>query len=424
MPGAIQDTNALAAVLERIDGYRDAVVEMQRELCRRPALAPENGGDGEWEKAAWLQAHVETLGLRTERCDAPDPRVSSGVRPNLIATLEGREDGPATWVISHTDVVPPGEASLWTGDPWTLRVDGDRLIGRGVEDNQAGLVASVLSARAFVEAGVRPARRLALALVADEETGSVYGLRHLLADRRRPFGRDDLVIVPDAGNPRGTMIEVAEKSILWVRVHTIGRQAHGSEPDRGRNAHRAAAWMITRMDSLYRRFRRRDPLFDPPVSTFEPTRKEANVPNVNTIPGDDVVYFDCRVLPGYPLRDVVAAIRDIARQTRERFGVRVRLSFPQKEEAAPPTPADAPVVRALSTAIRALRRRRARVMGIGGGTVARYLREAGVPCAVWSTMDERAHTPDEYARISSILDDARVLAHVALQDASSPRKRG
>jgi succinyl-diaminopimelate desuccinylase len=54
-------------------------------------------------------------------------------------------------------------------------------------------------------------------------------------------------------------------------------------------------------------------------------------------------------------------------------------------------------------------------MGIGGGTVAKFFRQAGFPCVVWCTMDDRAHTPDEYMRISHVLEDAKVFAHVALQ---------
>ncbi len=410
----MRERDPLDAVLSCIDGYRDAVISMQRELCSRPALGPESGGDGELEKAVWLQEQLESLGLRVDRYDAPDDRVASGIRPNLVTVLPGELDGPRLWILTHTDVVPPGDLSLWSGDPWTLRVDGDRVIGRGAEDNQAGLVSSVMAVRALVDCGITPRIPIALAFVADEETGSVYGLRHLLKTRRKLFGRDDLIIIPDSGNPRGTAIEIAEKGILWIRFRTLGKQTHGSEPGRGRNAHKAAAYLTTRLDGLYHRFRKRDAVFDPPMSTFEPTKKEANVPNVNTIPGDDVVYFDCRVLPCYSLRDVVAAVKEIVRETEKKFRVKISLEFPQREEAAPPTPVDAPVVRAVADAVRRLRRRRAKTIGIGGGTVAKYFRDAGLACVVWSTMDERAHTPDEYAKVSYILDDAKVFAAVAM----------
>jgi len=409
------DRNALRAVVDRIDGYRDDVIHVQRELCKRPALGPESGGDGERDKADWLKSYLESLGLSVAEFNSPDDRVACGHRPNLIARIDGAVDSPTLWIMTHTDVVPPGDPGLWTGDPWTLRVDGDRLIGRGVEDNQSGLVASVMAAKALREAGIQPQVNVGFAFVADEETGSRHGLRYLLDHHADLFDADDLIIVPDAGNPRGTAVEVAEKSILWIRFRVVGKQTHGSEPDRGINAHKAAAYLTTRLDTLYYHFRKRDDTFDPPVSTFEPTRHDANVPNVNTIPGEDVFYFDCRVLPQYKLDNVVRTVKRLVKETEKKYRVQVQLEYPQFETAAPPTPADAPVATSIASAVKDLRKLKTRAIGIGGGTVAKFFRQAGFPCVVWSTMDDRAHTPDEYALIPHILEDAKVFAHVALQ---------
>jgi succinyl-diaminopimelate desuccinylase len=237
-----------------------------------------------------------------------------------------------------------------------------------------------------------------------------------LEEHSELFSKDDLIIVPDSGDPKGVALEVAEKSILWMRLRTLGKQTHGSEPGKGVNAHKAAAYLTTRLDTLHYHFRKRDPLFEPPMSTFEPTKKEANVPNVNTIPGEDVVYFDCRVLPIYKLKDVLKVVRKLIRETEKKFKVKIELQFPQYESAAPPTDPHAPVARAIVRAMKQLRRRTPEPLGIGGGTVAKFFRQAGFPCVVWCTMDERAHTPDEYMRIPYILDDAKVFAHVALQE--------
>lgn len=409
------DKKVIDAVVARIDGYRDEVIDVQRELCRRPALGPESGGDGEREKADWLKGYLEGLGLEVEERNSPDDRVSCGHRPNLIAIVRGEVESPKVWIMAHTDVVPPGDPGLWSGDPWTLRVEGEKLIGRGVEDNQGGLVSALMMAKAFRDAGVTPVLPVGLVFVADEETGSVHGLQYLLEEHGDMFSKDDLIIVPDAGDPKGVGLEVAEKSILWMKFRTLGKQTHGSEPEKGINAHKAAAYLTTRLDTLYHHFRKQDKLFEPPMSTFEPTKKEANVPNVNTIPGEDVVYFDCRVLPAYKLKDVLKVVRRLVRETEKKFKVKIELDFPQYETAAPPTDPEAPVARAIIRAVKALRRRTPKPLGIGGGTVAKFFRQAGFPCVVWCTMDDRAHTPDEYALIPQILEDAKVFAHVALQ---------
>jgi succinyl-diaminopimelate desuccinylase len=411
------DKATLDKLTKAIDGYKDELIMIQTELCKRPALGPESEGEGEVEKAKFLKGYLESIGFKEiQQYDAPDDRVPCGFRPNLVAVLPGRVKSPRLWIMTHMDVVPPGDLSKWTGDPWVVRVDGDKIIGRGCEDNQQGMVSSLLTAKAFHDTGTQPNLPYGLILCADEETGNDKGVGFLLEKHRDLFSEEDLIIIPDAGNDTGTMIEVAEKSILWTRFHTLGKQTHGSTPEKGINAHKAAAYMIHRLESLYEKFNKSDPIFDPPISTFEPTRKDANVPNVNTIPGEDVFYLDSRILPDYPIKDVKAYIADIAKETEEHYKVKVKATFPQEESAAPPTPADAPVAGAIAAAVKDLRGGDPKPMGIGGGTVGKYFRDVGLPCAVWATQDEVAHTPDEYSRISATIEDAKTFAHVALQD--------
>ena len=54
--------------------------------------------------------------------------------------------------------------------------------------------------------------------------------------------------------------------------------------------------------------------------------------------------------------------------------------------------------------------------GIGGGTVAAELRNEGFHAAVWSTLDEQAHMPNEYCRIANIIADAKTMIHLMAQD--------
>ena len=398
---------------ELLTSYRQEMVEMQRELVRRNAVGPENGGPGEGAKAAFLKELLESWGLKVDSYPAPDARLAEGQRPNLVAWLPGRWP-EKVWVLSHLDVVPPGEVSLWQSDPFTLRVEGDRLYGRGTEDNHQAIVTSLMAAKAFLDLGLTPERTVALALVADEETGSHLGLEFLLRQARHLFSREDLIIVPDAGNVDGTLIEVAEKSILWLKLTLLGQQAHASRPQLGRNTLRACAHLIVALEGLRREFPTENQLFRPPESTFEPTRKEANVDNINTIPGRDVFYLDCRVLPEIDLALVMGRVRAIGAEVAERFGVTLEVEPVQELPSAPPTPAEAPVVLALQRAIREVYGRQATPQGVGGGTVAAFFRQQGLPAAVWMTVSDTGHQPNEFCLLSNLVGDARVLAHVFL----------
>jgi succinyl-diaminopimelate desuccinylase len=400
-------------VFDRLANYRQDMLDLQRELVCRNAVGPDQGGPGEAEKAAFLAALLQSWGLKVDNFPAPDKRVAGGERPNLVALLPGRRP-EKVWVLSHLDVVPPGNIGLWHSDPFTLRVEGDRLYGRGTEDNHHGIVTSFLAVKALLDLNLTPSRTVALALVSDEETGSHKGLAHLLREQRQLFTSQDLIIVPDAGSPDGTMIEVAEKSMLWLRLKLSGQQCHASRPQLGRNTLRACAHVIVALEALREEFDLQDSLFQPPGSTFEPTQKEANVPNINTIPGEDVFYLDCRVLPRYDLKQVIRRVQSLGEEAAARFGVALQIEPVQELQSPPPTDPQSPVVQALQQAIRQVYNREARPMGIGGGTVAAFFRQAGLPAAVWMTVNDTAHQPNEFSTLTNLLGDARVLAHVFL----------
>lgn len=398
----------------RVEGYRNVMVDFQRDLTAINAIGPENGGDGEWQRAGFLRDALVALGLGHPReLNSTDPRVYPGQRPNLVLLCEGEHDGPKVWVMAHLDTVPPGDLSLWQSPPFEAVVRDGRIYGRGTEDNQQGLVAMVFGLRAVLEEGLRPTTDVGLLFVSDEETGNVHGLKHVLRVAPELFDPQDLIVVPDFGSPNGDLLEVAEKSVLHVRFDLSGRQAHASMPAHGVNAHRAAAHLVVRLDEeLHSTFALEDVSFDPPTSTFEPTRREANVPNVNTIPGTDRFWFDCRILPSIQLEEVKRVIESIAHDVASRFSVQVAVSYPSEHPAAPPTPPDAPVVRALASAVRQVRGVEPKTIGIGGGTVAAEFRRRGLPAVAWSTCDATAHQPNEYCVIDNMVADALVLAHL------------
>jgi succinyl-diaminopimelate desuccinylase len=398
---------------KRVEEKRSQIIEMQRDLTAVPALAPQNGGTGEWEKSQVLTRWLSKLGLGTcESIPVPDPRVPRGERPNLLLTLPGRAADRSFWIMSHLDIVPPGEATLWESDPYALVVKGDRLIGRGVEDNQQGLVSSVIAALCVKEAGLLPSRTVKLLFVADEETGSEFGIQALV---KKPglFNRQDEALVPDGGSADGTQIEIAEKSILWLRFRVRGKQCHASTPQKGINAFEAGSHLVVRLGALAERFPSRDQLFDPPLSTFTPTKKEANVPNINTLPGEDVFHLDCRVLPRENLDEVMSEIRSICDGIQRDFAVGVDIQQVQRA-SSPPTSADSPIVSSLKRSIRDVYGVEGRTVGIGGGTVGAFLRKEGIPTVVWGKIEEAAHQPNEYCLLGNLMGDALVMAQLML----------
>lgn len=403
-------------LVDQVAAHREDMVDMLSGLIRIPALGPENGGEGEREKADWLAEYCRSHGFEVDEYTTPDDRVESGGRPNLVVRVPGQDTNRTLWVMSHVDVVPPGDESKWDTPPFEPVERDGRLYGRGSEDNGQSLVASFWALKSLVDADVTPSMNVGLLFVADEETGSDRGITWLLSEHEELFSDDDLILVPDGGEPTGAKIEVSEKTILWLRVRVTGEQCHGSMPYLGKNAARAAAYVTAAVDeALHEKYPQRDELFQPPESTFEPTRRDGNVPNINTIPGEEVLHFDCRILPGIDSDEVLETARKAAERAADRFECTVDVEPAMHQKAAPPTDPEAEVVRRLGRAIAATRDVDPQVWGVGGGTVAAIFRRRGFPAAVWGTYEERAHAPNEFAVIDNIVADAKVYAHLYTQ---------
>lgn len=397
---------------------KDEYIKLEKLLTSKKALAPENGGDGELEKCLALQSFLKSHGFTDlKRYDAPDSRVSSGIRPNLVATIEGEnsdDDDYSIWIISHLDVVPAGDLSLWNTDPWDVIEKNGKLFGRGVEDNQQGLVSGVAACLAFLKNDVKPKHTVKLLFASDEEVGSKYGIIWLL-ENTDLFKKNDLIIIPDGGDSKGETIEVAEKNIIWFEFTTVGKQCHGSRPDEGKNACLASSALAVRLNKeLKETFNKKDVLFTPDYSTFEPTMRKANVEGVNIIPGSDIMCMDCRILPCYTCEQVILKVSEICKSIENEFGVSITFRQLQKAQSVA-TSKDARVVKKLSSALKSVHKIDAKIIGIGGGTVGAELRNKGFDCVVWGTLDETAHMPNEYCIIDNIIKDALTLAKLMFE---------
>src|SRR5436305_1452043 len=115
------------AVLATVDGARDEIVELTRALV---ALQTVNTGEmptgNETMAAEFLRAKLVAEGIRDAEVLGRTPE-----RGNLVARLPGASGQSKLLLISHTDVVPVGDAATWTRDPFGGEVVDGRLYGRG-----------------------------------------------------------------------------------------------------------------------------------------------------------------------------------------------------------------------------------------------------------------------------------------------------
>jgi succinyl-diaminopimelate desuccinylase len=385
---------------------KDFIIEIAKRIIPVKSISPASGGNGEGERALVIENILKEMGFSDYKVYSVED--DKGI-PRVSVVLKVGNMDRTVWLISHTDTVPEGDPKLWTRPPFEVTVDGNKIYGRGTSDDGQAVFLSFLLLKHLKKDSLK--YNLGLAFVADEEVGSKYGIQYLLD--QNIFRQADIIYVPDAGADDGMEMEIAEKSILWLQFTVKGKQYHASLPQNAINANRDGMEFILAIDKmLHEKYNAKDEIFNYPYSTFEPTKHLKNVDNINTIPGLETFFMDCRILPQYDLDNVIDDIQMAKSEFEQTHKSRITIDPVQKEQAPIPTPSDAEAVKLLKEAL-SKRGGIPRAVGIGGGTCAAFFRRKGMNAVVWSTtMPDVAHQVDEYCVIDHILMDRETLEQI------------
>lgn len=425
------------AVIQRIEADRERIVDLTRELVRIPSVNPR------FELDERLNRETDVQRVIAERLEAAGMRVETNEvfpdRPNVVGTFEGNAERSLS-INGHVDVVPAGDLSTWSVDPFGAELRDGRIYGRGSYDMKAGLAAAIAAAAAIHDCGIDLAGRFEVHSVVDEEAGG--------------FGSQDVVRRGHAGSavisaePSGGVVITAEGGLVWVRVTLRGRNAHtgwryndiypqrpsSDLPVPGMNAAELAARFIMALRELEREWGRTQPahpLLPPGVNTISPSvvqvgsgMDERGLPAVMTNPAMTpdlaVIDIDLKFLPGRHSEDVRREFEDFVHHWSMQDGwlrehppeVRWELGgllFPPFDTAP-----DHPLV----DAVRRGRTAIGKPADLGGfvavADVAFYA-GAGATAVMHGHTGSGAHGADEWVDADSIVDSAKVYAAAAIQ---------
>lgn len=388
---------------------RDGLIELSEELIAAPS--PNPPGD-ERAAAAVAESRLRALGIDDVSAVGPSPE-----RRNVLARVAGTGGGRTLMLSGHLDTKPPGDLDAWETDPWTPEIRDGRLYGLGSCDMK-GAVAAMVYAAAAVRALELPGT-LVLALSADEEMGGHAGARWLAEEGL--VAADACVI----GEPSGIRhewegIRLVSRGVAIFTIRVRGTQMHSSLTAElpSRNASVVLARLMTELEEQ-----------GADAFSFDPHPLVPSGPTLNVglsvssglghgiCPGEGEFLSDLRVLPGMSLAQIEADL--------ESFLERARRDDPELDAELeifawlPPTEIapEHPVVGALERASAHVLGTAPRLSYFPGGTDAPYYQlTAGVPTvpSFGPGLLTSAHAPNEYVRVESVIQAAKLYAHAAL----------
>ncbi len=276
-------------VLRLAEKYRDLTAENLSRLVRLRSMS-----GGEKEAAAELKKQMEKAGFDDVRRDglgSVHGRVGRGRR--LIA------------VDAHIDTVDAGNLANWHEDPFSGRVADGFVHGRGSVDQKGGAAAMVTAGRILKELGLKNELTVLFTGTVMEEDCDGLCWKYIIEEEKV---RPDLVVITE---PTNLGVYRGHRGRMEMRVSFRGLSAHGSAPERGRNAIYMAARACLEIEKLNERLRRDEFLGKGSVTVSEIV---SGSPSLCAVADSARIHLDRRLTAGETRESAVAEVEQLVKE--------------------------------------------------------------------------------------------------------------
>ena len=373
--------------------HRDQTISLLRRMVRVPSVT----GDKERYNtmASTISKELTAMGFEAE-WSGVDPG-----KPNVVGILNPGGH-PVLLLNGHIDVVPAGSQEHWEMDPFGGQLDGDRLFGRGACDMKGGLTAMLIGTEIFLKSKPKMKGSLILAATVDEEIGGLDGLKYLVSQGLKA----DLGVVCE---PTDLNIVNVCKGLVWIKLTTQGREAHGSMPEMGVNA-------ISKMTKILSELEEAPP-FSGSHDVLGPETINVGVVHAgtkpNVVPGTCEAQIDIRYLPGQSHEEILRKIERTIEGLRskdpdiEAKAEIIRYRIPVE------VPDHAEIINRISGATKKVTGSPPKLRGMVSPGDVEHLFKAGISSVMFGPGSESlAHCPNEWVSIDSILTGALIYAQL------------
>lgn len=359
-------------------------VQLTADLVRCPSVTPVEGG-----ALVLLSALLSSAGFECARVDR------NGTS-NLFARWGKRGANKAFGFNGHTDVVPVGDASAWTRDPFGAEIVDGWLYGRGATDMKSGVAAFAAAAIDFVKE-TPPDGSIILTITGDEEGDATDGTVALL-DWMSEHGEamtHCLVGEPTCPNEMGDMMKIGRRGSMTCWFTATGVQGHSAYPHRAKNPMSALVQLLGRLE--------KEPLdqgtdhFD--ASTLAITTIDCGNPANNVIPAKGSATVNIRFNDLHSGASLVDWLKDHAQAVERETGVHIGCRFQISGESflTPPGLLSDLVARA----VKAETGRQPDLSTSGGTSDARFVKNH-CPVVEFGLVGKTMHQVDERVEIAHI----------------------
>ena len=359
-------------------------VSLTANLIRCPSVTPEEGGA------------IELLERLLEMNGFSCTRITRGQVSNLFAKWGSGKNGRVFGFNGHTDVVPVGDLSSWSVDPFGAEVKEGFLYGRGATDMKSGVAAFVAAAIDFVNNNP-PDGSVIITITGDEEGDAEDGTVAILDWMKQNGEKIDHCLVGEPTSPSkmGEMMKIGRRGSMTAKVIATGVQGHSAYPDRAKNPILA---MVKLLDILAsHQLDTGTEHFDP--STLAITSVDTGNKASNVIPASTTATINIRFNDSHSGSSLISWLEEEIDKVSAEYGIQFKTDFKITGESFITPPGE--LSELISEAVKKELGVQPKLSTTGGTSDARFIKNI-CPVTEFGLVGKTMHAIDERVEINQI----------------------
>ncbi len=307
---------------------------------------------------------------------------------------------------AHVDTVDVGKRDQWEFDPFAGDIVAGRVRGRGAADQKAGMASMVYAGYLIKKYELLP-DEVTLLMVGSVSEEDCDGLcwRYII---EQSGIRPETVVITE---PTSCNLYLGQRGRMEIMATMPGISAHGSAPERGKNAIIEMAPIIAGIDDLSNKLRYDDFLGKGSITI---SRIRSTSPSLCSVADSCEIYLDRRLTWGETPKEALQQIRDMDKRLLVQAAVYDKptytgIKYPVESVfPAWKTPENHPSVMAGKATLEGITGNQIRTgrwtFSTNGVAISGI---HGIPCIGFGPGDEvMAHAPNESVRVDDLIQAA------------------
>jgi len=358
-------------------------LKLAKKLISKPSITPKDAGT-----INLLAKNLQSLGFKCQIMNFKNIK-------NLYAKLG--KSSPNFCYAGHTDVVPPGNISDWSVNPFKPAVKNNKLIGRGANDMKASIACFVAAVSRFKIKNKKFKGSISLLITGDEEGVAINGTKKVIEYLKKKKEKINFCIVGEPTNPNklGEMIKIGRRGSITGRLTVIGTQGHVAYPHRANNPSDTIIRILkklkeTKLDNGTKNFQ---------ASNLEVTKININNHADNVIPGSANAVFNIRFNNKHSSNSLKRKLNVIFKSISKKAKCKFNIKYEVSGESFLTKPNKTTYM--IQNTIKKITRIKPKLSTTGGTSDARFIRKIA-PCLEFGLVGKTMHKVDESVPITDL----------------------